>query len=511
MDVTRAVSEGIKVWLAFGGIGLAVAWRFLPARAARGLLVLLTVVAALNYARWGPKVALEKVDTYDLLHYYVNAKYFDELGYYDLYPAMIVADHEANGPYYDEGDRYMAQDERGHGMKPIEHALARGRVVKAEKFTDASWAAFQHDVLYLQRNVPGLNDELWRQLIQDHGFNGTTVWTLVARPFALLVPVEQIKLLCQVDMVLLGGALVAVGWAYGADTALWAALFLLLTYSGRWPTYSWAFLRYDYLAALLTGMAMLKKGRPFLAGLLTAYAATLRLFPALWMYGPGAKGVFGLLERKLHKPLLILLAGFLLGASALQGAALATFGTDVAAVHLENMTDHNSAAQLSSRRIGLAVALPYRGDLLPKNITKETKRIIEEQKPLRFAIAGVLLLVLGFGLRRARDDEAYAFGFLPFFLLTTASYYYYVARVTLVVLHASDLRNPKHLVGLLSLIGLEAFSNWAETAWPEHRVFLVGWLAWGLTAYGIVMAVWYAWDARGRAPAMGGGAVEKAA
>lgn len=124
------------------------------------------------------------------------------------------------------------------------------------------------------------------------------------------------------------------------------------------------------------------------------------------------------------------------------------------------------------------------------------KKEIEDQKPLRFGIAAVVLLVLGWGLRRARDDEAYAFGFLPFFLLTTASYYYYIARITLIVLHASDLRKPKHAFGLGWLLGLEAFCNWSETVHAEHRVFLVGYLAWGLAAYSVVMALWYVWDAR---------------
>ncbi len=496
MDVTREISEGYKVWITLAGVSLAVAWRFLPMRPARLLLVALTVVAGLNYARWGPKVPFEQVDTYDLLHYYVNAKYFDELGYYDLYPALVLADHELNGPYFDEGSKYMAQNASGHAFRSIDHAVARGTVVKAEKFTPESWERFRKDAIYIQRNIKGLNDDLWRQLLQDHGFNGTTVWTLFAKPIASLVPVESIKLLCQIDIVLLAGGLGAIAWAYGANTALWGAFFLFVTYSGRWPIYSGAFLRYDYIAALLAGMALLKKGHPFLAGVMTAWSATLRLFPALWMYGPGAKGFAGLAERKVHKPLLVLLGGFLVGTAVLQGTAVATLGLEPVVVHFENMTDHNSSEQLSSRRIGLALALPYRGDLLPKNIAKATKSVIEDQKPLRFGIAAVVLLALGWGLRRARDDEAYAFGFLAFFLLTTASYYYYVARITLIVLHAFDLKKPKHVFGLAWLLGLELFTNWAETRYAGHRVFLVGWLAWGLAAYAAVMAAWYLWDAR---------------
>jgi hypothetical protein len=216
----------------------------------------------------------------------------------------------------------------------------------------------------------------------------------------------------------------------------------------------------------------------------------------MWLYGPGAKGFAGLAERKVHRSLLVMLGGFLVGVAVLQGAAFVDLGVDAARLHLENMEDHNSSEQLSSRRIGLALALPYQGGLLPKSLPKETKVLIEHQKPLRYGIAAVMMLVLGWGLRRARDDEAYAFGFLPFFLLTTASYYYYVARLTLVVLHAGEPTKPKHAVGLAMLFGLELFSNWAETRYPSHRVFLIGTLAWGLALYGAVMALWYLWDGR---------------
>ena len=288
----------------------------------------------------------------------------------------------------------------------------------------------------------------------------------------------------------------ALFWAYGVDVAIWATFFLAVTYSARWPTYSWAFFRYDWIAALMVAMAMLRKGKPFLAGLLSGYSATLRLFPALWLYGPGAKGFAGLASKKVHKQLLVLLGGFALSAGVLQGLAALDLGSESIAVHLENMEDHNSSEQLSSRRIGLALAIPFRGELEPKYITREMKATIEEQKPIRYAIAGVILLLLGWGLRTARDDEAFAFGFLPFFLLTTASYYYYVARVTLVILHASDLRRPKHIFGFCWLLGLEAFTNWAETSHADHRVFLIGYLAQGLTVYGAVMALWYLWDAR---------------
>jgi hypothetical protein len=496
MDITRSVSEGIKVWLCGGALLLALAWAWLPRRAARGLLVSLLVIATANYARFGFKLPFRQVDTYDLIHYYLNSKYFDELGYFDLYPACILADHEAGGPFFKEGSKFLDQDESGHHVAPISVALEEGQVVRAQKFTPERWEQFSHDFLFLQREVPGLNSELWRQLIQDHGFNGTPAWVLEALPFSA-VPVEWIKTLGYLDCVWIALALAAVVWAWDLNTALWAMLFLMLTYSCRWPTISWAFFRYDYVSLLIIGMASLRKGRPLLAGFVTGWSATLRLFPAMWLYGPAMKGIFGLLQRKVHRPLLRLVLGFALGVGVWQGAATAVFGVDAVRTHFENMSDHNKSENLSSRRIGLALALPFRGDLLPKAITREEKRVVEDQKPIRFAIAGLVMVVLGWGLRNRRNDEAFAYGFLPFFLLTTASYYYYVARWTLWVLHAGGVCRPergesraRHAVGLAMLAGAELFTNHAEVTYPDHRVYLIGGLAWILMGYSTVMTAW---------------------
>ena len=229
--------------------------------------------------------------------------------------------------------------------------------------------------------------------------------------------------------------------------------------------------------------------------------ATLRLFPAAWLFGPGAKGLLGLLERKVSKPLLVLAAGFLLGAATLEGYAVLQLGPTVITEHLADMKQHTAPSQLSSRRVGLALALPYRGELLPKNITKERKAEVEAERPMQLAIAGFTLFLLGAGMRREKDDEAFAWGFLPLFLLTTASYYYYVTRVTLVIAHAANLDKRRHIAGLAALLGIELFCNKAETGLPEHRVFLVGWLAWLLCAYTVFNVGALLWEAWRKEPA----------
>jgi hypothetical protein len=506
----RTVSEVLKVPILGLAIVLALVWRFLPKKTANVALLVLTLLATINYSRWGPRVWVEKIDAYDLVHYYVNAKYFDELGYYDLYPAAVLADHTNGGPRFKEGSRYLAQDEHGHGFRPIGHAVRQGRKVK-QRFTPKRWAEFETDILWLQRESGAFTDKLWRQMLQDHGFNGTPAWTVVARPLANLVPVQSIKLLCYIDVVLLIGATMLIGWAYGRSTGVWLWLFLVTTYSTRWPTFSWSYLRYDYIAALIAGMAMLKKGRPFAAGLFTGWAAAMRLFPLMWLYGPGMKGIFGLLKKNVDRKLVTLALGTLVGVGVLQGAALVSMGPEQVKVHFDNMMDHNSSQQLSSRRIGMALALPYVGPFGPQHVPPSVKRnkrrtekvlgprfieparkkVVESQKPLRYGLAGAVMLLLGWGLRKAEDDEAYALGFVPLFLLTTASYYYYVARATLIVLHAADLTRVRNQVGLVLLLGIEMFSNYAATIHGDYRVYLIGNMAWGLLLYTGLMTLWF--------------------
>jgi hypothetical protein len=505
VDVSRAVTESYKIWIALGGVILALAWPWLPRRRAIAALVVLTIIAGANYARWGFDLATRRLDAYDLLHYYVNAKYFDELGYYDLYPAVLLVDSENGGPFFDQGTTYQAQDETGHHIEPIPRGIARGEVVRRERFTPARWTAFEHDVLTLQRTIGcrernskgrcirEIDDKLWRQLISDHGFNGTPAWVLVAKPLTI-VPVEALKLLGYLDVVLLGGSVALVGWAFGGMPALWLTLWLCVTYSTRWPTLSWAFLRYDWIAALIAATALLRKGRPVLAGVLAGWASVSRMFPVFWMIGPAGKGVANLARGVLHRPLLALAAGFVATVIVVQGAALVTFGADAASTHFANMEDHTRAEQLSSRRIGLALALvsePWKGTAVPKIITKEQKQEIDRQSAFRNVLAVVVLIALAWALRRSRDEEAFAYGFFPFFLLTTASYYYYVARAPLVAIHAGDLDHARHRVSLAYLFGIEVFCNAAETVYPGHRLFLIGTLAWlvGIYVLGTTVAL----------------------
>lgn len=500
MSYNRAFEELIKIFIASGGMILAFVWPWIRKEKIRTIILLvLTVAAFLNYSRLDMR-RFQSVDSYDLLHYYLAARYFDEVGYFDLYPALLLVDHEA-GAFDRRLTRYRAQDpDEGYQRRPLREGVERGREIRRTQFTRDRWRDFEADVLYLQRDVR-MARSTWRTMMNDRGFNGTPAWLIVARPLASLVPARYVRLLCLLDIIWLLAALFLVRKAFSNETALWCLFFLLVTYSWRWTVPGRVFLRHDWISAVMIACSMIKMARPALGGAFVGYAALMRFFPAVWLFGVGTKVISQMIERrkfeiKRYMPQVRTVLGFLAMLVVLESAAAAIIGTEAIRQHTENISAHTSASELSSRRVGFAIGYGHQWRLTPRYITEERKDEIADAKTERLLLVFVVLCVLGWGLRRSPDYEAFAFGFIPFFLLATASYYYFSARVMLIILHAFDLTKWRNRVGLALLFGIEVFSNGAETLYQGHRVFLVGGLSQLLTVYVLLMVGWLVYDAR---------------
>lgn len=510
---SRNDSEEVKVFLlAFGMVlvGLRSAWhrwlRPLGGRAAawsRGvlgfLLLALCVASVTNYGRHGTYVIRDRIDVYDMIHYYLNARYFEELGYFDLYPACILADHEADGPHFAPNPpSWQAQDASGYSIQPFQTAIARGEQVKA-RFSPDRWAAFRHDFTTLQREYYGLTRDYWYQLVNDHGFNGTPGWVGYASPIARVVPVEAVKLLGYLDLGLMLVAVAVGAWAFGPWAAGFLVVFLANTYSTRWPTITWAFLRYDYAVALILATAFMRKARPVLAGIFAGHAAAMRLFPLTWLFGPGVQAAWTFLRhRRVDRFLLVFFLAVAGWIALLQVNFTAQQDFSGIQTHWNGMSEHMEPENLSSRREGLAIALAYRGE---RDEGWSLRRIdrVEAQEGVRKVVAVGILLALGWALRRSDPAEAFALGFIPFFALATASYYYYVVRAPLILVHAGSPERPRHALALAFLLGIDAFTNFAQQYLGGNRIFVIGWLGWLLLLYCVGMIAVLLWEDRRRA------------
>jgi hypothetical protein len=504
---SRNDTEVIKIYLIGFGIMLAVgrwAWLRWMAERADGmalwsrrllafLMLVLCLAATMNYGRYGTKLIAERIDVYDVIHYYLGPKYFDEIGYFDLYAACIIADDEAGMHFEPAPPTYQHQDIDGYEIRPYRAALARTDEIKGN-FEPERWDAFVHDFTTLQREFYGLEKKYWYQLVNDHGFNGTPAWAGYAAPLVNLVEAQDVKLICYADIAVLLVSIGVAWWAFGGWSAAFLWFFLLTTYSTRWPTISWAILRYDYVAAMIIATAMVKKGRPVLAGIFAGHTAAMRLFPATYLYGPGVQGAWKLVRhRKLDKFAVLFFVGVVAWVGALQLNFAGRFGAEHIAQHWTGMTDHMAPENLSSRRLGMAIALAYRGETDEPWSFGRIDRV-ERQEPVRKGIALVILLALGWALRKCDRAEAYAMGFIAFFALATASYYYFVVRAPLILVHAAGLNKPRHMIALAFLLGIDLFANMAQQLLGGNRIFVVGWMGWTLLAYCLGMIAVLIWE-----------------
>ena len=468
-------------------------------------LIVAACFGTLNYNRYSTDLIENGYDEYDLLHYYINAKYFDELGYFRLLPALIVATEEA-GPYCKgKAPIYLAQDEEDYRLKPIRHALAQKEEVKSH-FTSERWEAFVHDAIYIQRESKRLKCFLWRQLLQDHGFNGTPTWVMIARPITQVVPVESIKYATLVDLWLVIAMLGIVFWAFGGQAFAFLWIFITVSYSFRWPTITWCLLRYDWVTFMVMGIAFMKKNKPIAGGAFFGYATLMRYFPALWLFGIAAKGIHALLTNRtvpwsrfwLRIPgaYYKMAAGFFGIIIVLLSLSFATDGIEAHKKSLANMTAHVEPHNLSSMRQGMAIALTWRGEIDQKRISNEKKEMVAEmESTIRYGSI-VLILILGLFMSRIKDWEAVGLGVIPYFMLTTSSYYYYSMRMTAIVIHAADLSKRRNVVGLIILFGIELFCNASEHLHRGYRYPLISimglmLLGYAATMYGFLGVNWW--------------------
>ncbi|MBN2344117.1 MAG: hypothetical protein JXX29_03005 [Deltaproteobacteria bacterium] len=438
----------------------------------------LAIAGTYNYAGYSHLTEGTSLDEYDLMHYYISAKYFDELGYYNLLPAIVNADYESGRHCASSTKGYLHQGPDDYVKKPISFALTLSEKVKS-RFTPKRWKQFVHDTMYLQRVSRPMGCKLWRQLLWDHGFNGTPTWVFIARPLAQNTPVESLRFIVSLDILWLAAALFAIGWAFGPRTAAFSWIFLTICYSVRWPTAGWAMLRYDWISATIIGLSMLKKEKYTASGAFFAYATLMRYFPGIWLFAIAAKGIHALVTNK-EAPLTQfwkripmkyykMAMGFFVVITILLTASISRDGIEAHRQSLENIASHVQPHNLSSRRMGMVIAAVYRGELDLKWISDEKKAMVASIETQMRVLSLVMILLLGLFISRLKDWEAVGLGFMPFFWLTTSSYYYYVVLLSGVVIHAKAIHKKWHLFGIIMLFLVQLSMNTLEHVMPGMR------------------------------------------
>lgn len=242
-----------------------------------GLLIAIGVLSCAMWWNLGRFHFNPFIHYYEFYHYYLGAKYQPELGYTRLYECTVVAEDELAhlGPRL---ERLEIRDLTNNVLGPSAWALAHPEECK-QHFTPERWQAFMRDSDYFRR---ASSWDFWSSGLKDNGYNGSPVWRILGGFFANQVGAmndASLFHLGYLDPILLFAMMFTIWWAFGWRTLCVALVFFGTNYCGRYWWTGGAYLRMDWLFAMVASICCMKRDRPMLSGFLIAWSTLLRVFP----------------------------------------------------------------------------------------------------------------------------------------------------------------------------------------------------------------------------------------
>ena len=403
---------GIFVWLAVGK----------PVSRRSRVVILATLGAALlSYSNFGFfHMGWGHIHYWDAFHYFMGPKYLPELGYTRLYEAAVVAGRELGElgtvTHIRDLTTYSAR-----GVDAIDAPAVRGR------FSEKRWQAFKSDFAFFLPHLP------WPGPLLDHGYNDPPPRALLLHVLLRWIPANllTLTLLTSLDYLLIVVAYWAVRRAFGEIAAGLAFAFFALSFFARFDLIGGSILRWDWIAALLIGLAAFARGSGATAGVLLGYAVLARVFPILFLVPPAMKWIQARLRRSGHETLascLCLAAGLIVVVTLGIAATEATRG--LIPEFFARMRLHNAVPSIN--RVGLGSLLTVHAALDTALWDEGGPRVLQDAmvaaRPAAYVlplVSTLYLLVAVPLIRRASSLESVMYAVpLVFFALSPTGYYY---------------------------------------------------------------------------------------
>jgi hypothetical protein len=448
-SITYLHVAGLKALLALAAIGVLVWWwrdeaagrnrRRQVRNAALATIGVIALAAWWNFGRF--HFGGGYIHVHEFFHYYVNAKYFPELGYTGLYDCVAAVETEQGR------GAQMAQlwirDLRTNDLRPGSPAIQNPALCRDRFESSARWDEFTHDVTWFMSNM---NPAKRADIFTDHGYNGTPVWAIAGQLLANTGPVTRPKvlLLALIDPVLLVMMLGLVWWAFGWQVLCVAVVWLGTNYPARFNFIGGAFLRQDWLFLAIGAICFARRGRMALAGFALSWSALLRIFPAFLVLGLVLKALLGMWRAKrvrLEPAHLRFVTGAVAGFLLLFPLSFTTGGSRYSGVSEWTAFAQNSRKLISTpltNHVGLPVVVAFdsstRSELVgkywedaPWDTWKEARRqVFRERYVLYLGIVLAFVLVAARAVDRREDWLALVIGVGAIPFLTELTSYYYI-------------------------------------------------------------------------------------
>jgi hypothetical protein len=432
------------------------------------LLAIIGILAFLSWWNLGHFHFDHYIHIWEHYHYYIGAKYGPELRYSRIYECTAAADME-DGLIKRVKERKM-RDLTTNELGKTD-AIIADPTRCTRHFTPERWREFKQDIRYFRGRF---SVDRWNQSQNDHGYNATPVWAVLARTLTNIgdigwntsfnrdltfinrafkavgvelevfkrpkrIVVDKVLLLGIVDSALLiimwGFALWAFGWRPTAVALIWWGC----NFPARYYWNGGAFLRYDWLFWLVVGVCLLKKKWMATGGFALTYAALLRIFPGMAVVALILKAVFDMIAKRrffVSRAHQRFATGCILAMLVLFPAgAWATNGLDAWFEFAENSAKHLSTPLTNN--MGLKTVLGYdhatrafkmRNDKMddPFEQWKEARRhFYHTRAPLYYGLIALFLLLLGLAARKNEDWAGAALGTGLIIVAAELTCYYY--------------------------------------------------------------------------------------
>ena len=84
--------------------------------------------------------------------------------------------------------------------RPAAEIATRGIAECRSRFSTERWNQFGTDLAWFFARMKG---PTWRWMLNDHGFNPSPIWTVLATPLTNTTTAEDLRLLVQIDSLLI--------------------------------------------------------------------------------------------------------------------------------------------------------------------------------------------------------------------------------------------------------------------------------------------------------------------
>ncbi len=361
-------------------------------------------------------------EVWGIFHYYTGAKYFNELGYFDLYSCAL----ETN-PAWDSIE--YVRDMHSYKVVPRSELAACPR----EKFTPERWDEFKKDVAYFG-NIADKN--YFTGVFTDKGFNPPPFWAVIANPLANIIPLGGAASIVLFNLDIFA-VLIAVAFIYFYQSQKSALLTLALVvfYFGTFGRIGGNFLQYFWFSLIVLAVIFWSKKKPVWSGISLGLATGLQIFPVFFGAGIVVIGIMKWFRKDDFRPHLRFILSLLITCAVCVGVgSFSARGFFTWKEWQEKISIHKNYLQGELFNIGLANLTAT----TLSNPESSTYTYIDDTPQTFVRIALVkqyswiyYLLALGFlgswlYLIMKPGASPFGFSFLLLYALLTLSPYYYL-------------------------------------------------------------------------------------